>query len=211
MPSTVTPAFPALLVLTALAACSNTSEHTVPAKQPSPLVSSTPGPANPPSDRASDFNSAWSKIQKQLASDSWMSRLVDPSNGLYVLDNPGAFTILRNVARADDIPRVTLEGCAVRDASTLPTFSCESDSWSDTGCLHVPAPTMSLAEVARSQIKFVEGREPTADDEQQLERVRQVEKLITDAVFFEGTVLYFGRVGEVWRLIAVDVVTPCSA
>jgi len=54
-------------------------------------------------------------------------------------------------------------------------------------------------------------REPGPEDQAWIEQLRKMDTLITDAVFFRGVFYCFGIIDGAWRLIAVNLESPCSA
>ena len=188
-------------------ACEKTNAPpTLPPTSPS---SGTPAPEIPA------FDAAWPELESRLKSADTATReaLVDPAIGLYVFDNPGAYMILGKVTNLAAAPRgiPDLKGCVVKRAERLPTYSCETDQWSAQGCLHVAKPPVPMVQVVKTQIVYVEDRAMTDEDRQHFAELERIERLITDAVFYKGIVYFFGPVDGTWRLIALDVVSPCSA
>ncbi len=184
-------------------------KSTTPTLPPPARSSGTPAPD------VTDFRTVWPELKDKLTSANAARRdeLVDPAIGLYLFDNPGAFEIVRKIAGMSEVPGgvPVLTGCVLRDTRKLPTFSCDTEKWSEEGCLLVEKPAVSLAKVAENQIRFAEDRALTDEDQEHLAELGRIERLITHAVFFNSRTYYFGFIDGTWRLIALDAVTPCSA
>jgi hypothetical protein len=195
------------------AGCTSTAK-TPPRLPPAPTTGAGQDSAPAGAD-ASDFTAAWPGIMIRLLSSDASDRraLTAPEHGLYYLDNPGAFLVLGHEPRltSELHRRMPLRGCRLRAAEALPTFDCETDRWSARGCLHVPNASLPLVKLYTDQLRYVEDREPGPDDQARLQELREVERLITDAVFFRGVYYYFGVVDGAWRLLAVNLESPCSA
>ncbi len=158
------------------------------------------------------FSEAWPDLMAILSGEERDS-LIDPKIGLWVIDNPGAYIVLRKVTKLNELEYhdLTVIGCEPRTAEKLPTFSCDTETWSDTGCLHVSDPKVPLARIHRDTILYAEARELNGQDQEDLELLLEVEKFVTYAVFYKDITYFFGVVRGAWRLIAVNIVTPCSA
>jgi hypothetical protein len=208
---------------------------------PSPVVSSVapaPSIASPPTSpshpvdpglKRPSFRDAWPAI-RSLLSDGDLRRidqaLVDPTLGVYVLDNPGVLVVptrferlsdafnqpgvepdLSNAYKSRDFPQI--KDCRLRDGP-LPTFSCSTEKWSSEGCVHARGASPRIRRLAEEYVRAGEGREFTAADRAQFGAAGLVDRVCTDAVW-DGDTYYFGRVAGRWRLLAIDIVTPCSA
>ncbi len=184
-------------------------KSTAPTLPPPTRSSGTPAPD------VTDFRTVWPELKDRLTSANAARRdeLVDPAIGLYLFDNPGVAEIVRKISALSDVPGglPSFAGCALRDARKLPTFSCDTETWSEEGCLLVEKPALRLAKTAENQIRFMEDREPTDEDKEHFIELGRIERIVTHAVFFNDRTYYFGFVDGTWRLIAVDAVTPCSA
>lgn len=195
------------------AACTSTAK--VPPRlppSPAPDAGQSSAPAEPDT---SDFTAIWPGIMGRLLSSDASDRraLTDPEHGLYYLDNPGAFLVLGHARRLTPElhGRMPLRGCRLRAAEALPTFDCETDRWSARGCLHVPGARLPLVKLYTDQLQYTEDREPGPEDQPKLKQLRELESRITDAVFFRGVIYYFGVIDGAWRLLAVNLESPCSA
>ncbi len=145
-----------------------------------------------------------------------MDALVDPHLGLVVLDMPGAIVTVTTLAsfsalaaRSDYSPR--LDRCDLRE-DVLPEFSCETNSYSVEGCILTPNRPPPLVATYQNCMRFApELCAPS--DHRGMQRLRQVESLITATVTdtTSNTQWYFGMVQGRWRLLALDVIEPCSA
>jgi hypothetical protein len=179
------------------------------------LPPTTEGPAAERLPQSGEFTEMWPGLMSRLISEKLVDReaLVDPQIGLYLFDNPGASIIVRKLSGMAEAPEnlPSLKGCVLSEAEKVPTYDCNLDRWSAEGCLHVSRPAVALVKTHEFQIIHMESRALTAEDRRRLEALGQLEAQITDAVFHDGTVYYFGRIDGVWRLIAIDAVVPCSA
>ncbi|MBU1070775.1 hypothetical protein KJ975_14525 [Myxococcota bacterium] len=184
-------------------------KSTTPTLPPAAKSSGTPAPD------VTDFRTVWPELKNKLTSANAALRdeLVDPAIGLYLFDNPGVAEIVRKLKGLSEVPGglPSFAGCELRDARKLPTFSCDTEKWSEEGCLLVEKPALRLAKTAENQIKFMEDRELTDEDKKHLGELGRIERLVTYAIFFNERSYFFGFVDGTWRLIAVDAVTPCSA
>jgi hypothetical protein len=76
--------------------------------------------------------------------------------------------------------------------------------------VHTRGVSPRLRAATEENIRVGEGRELTADDRTELKALARIDALCTDVVT-EETGYYFGRIGGRWRLLVLDIVTPCSA
>jgi len=203
--------FKYFMIITTISAAFGACEKksTAPTLPPPAKSSGAPAPD------VTDFRTVWPELKNKLTSADAALRdePIDPAIGLYLFDNPGAFEIVRKLTGFSDVPGgvPVLTGCVLRDSRKVPTFSCDTEKWSEEGCLHVENPALRLAKVAENMIKFVEDRALTDEDKKHLGELERIERLITHAVFFNDRTYYFGFIDGTWRLIALDAVTPCSA
>lgn len=195
-----------------LGACA--SDTQAPPRLPPAPAGDRQGPP-PTTPDTSDFTASWPTLMARLLSADEADRraLTDPVYGLYYLDNPGAFLVLGHEPRLTSglHRRMPLRGCRLRAAEALPTYDCETDRWSAGGCLHVPIARLPLVKHFTDQLQYVEDREPGPEDQPKFKQLREVEDAITDAVFFRGVFYYFGIIDGAWRLLAVNLESPCSA
>ncbi len=206
----------ALLLATcafAAAGCTSTAK-TPPRLPPAPTTGAGHGSA-PADPDTTDFTAAWPMLMGRFLSSEEADHraLTDPVHGLYLLDNPGAFLVLGHEPRltSELHRRMPLRGCRLRAAEALPTYDCETDRWSAGGCLHVPGARPPLVKLYLDQLLYIEDREPGPEDQPKLKLLRESESRISDAVFFRGVFYYFGIVDGAWRLLAVNLESPCSA
>lgn len=203
-----------LLATVVLCAAACTSNTQAPPRLP-PAPAGDRSGTTPVDPDTSDFTAFWPSLMARLlsADEADLRALTDPVYGLYYLDNPGASLVLGHEPRltSELHRRLPLRGCRLRAAEALPSYDCETDRWSAGGCLHVPGARLPLVKLFREQLRYVEDREPGPEDQPRLRQLRELERRITDAVFYRGVFYYFGMVDGAWRLIAVNVESPCSA
>lgn len=165
------------------------------------------------------FKEAWPTLHQILATGDPQlidSALIDGTIGLHVLDNPGAIVIHTHHSnfsaafpKDESRPAPVFGDCTLRKGA-YPQFSCNDQTWSPPGCIHTTSHALALVATEQSMVSYQAERPPTKEDRKAWDALRAVESLATDVVTQEVR-WFFGRVGGSWKLIAVDVVTPCSA
>ncbi len=187
-----------------------------------PAASSTLPPDPLPGREArGGFLRAWPAIAPRLmgGDPDELDRLVEPSVGLYVLHNPGAVTVVMHhdsysaafhaVPFPVSLAPPVLGECELR-TDMMPSFSCVTETYTPAGCVHTPGPPAPLTEAAQWTLP---ASVTDSEAERWLAPLREIDALITDAVSdtAHDTTWYFGRLRGRWWLMAVDIVTPCSA
>lgn len=185
------------------------------------------GPASPRSESGDAcgpmggaFTSAWPHLEARLeAGAQGLAELIDPSRGVFVIDNPGAYVIPTYFESyeeaADRVANLRADyysfTCAEPTQGPSPTFSCETELWSPEGCVVTRSPEFSIAHWYDLAVEYglMEHDEVAADSE----RAAQADAAIEYGVYTTDTPmgLYFARTGCEWYVVAIDVVTPCSA
>ena len=183
-------------------------------QRPRPESSSACGPLG------GAFTSAWPQLRERLeAGAQGLAELIDHERGVFVLDNPGAYVIpmyfetyeeaTERVAklRADDYSFT----CSEPSDGPTPSFSCDTELWSRQGCVVTRAPEFSVARWYDLAVEYelMENEEVSADRE----KARQADASIEYGVYTTDTSLglYFAKTSCAWRVVAIDVITPCSA
>jgi hypothetical protein len=136
-----------------------------------------------------------------------------------VLDNPGAFVVPMHFASiaevSERVPALAPENyrlkCPELRNDATPHYSCETEQWSSRGCVLTPNPDFSVARWYELALQYE--ILPAKEANRGLARAREADASISRGVYSTDATLgfYFGRVGCVWRLLAIDAVTPCSA
>ena len=212
----------------ALAGCAAATPSPAPAAPPAAVAVPAPAegeptPAAPPRaacEGSEDFEAVWPRLRAHLeAGIEGVTPLIDPERGVFVIDNPGAFTIPMHVTSLMDaverVPKLTAEHyrwvCPEVHSDKTPHFSCETDQWSARGCVMTPNPEFSVARWYELAIQYE--LLPPAEARAGLEQARKADLAIEMGVYATDATIgfYFGRVGCAWRVLAVDAVTPCSA
>lgn len=189
---------------------------------PIPAPEGTTSAQRPPDPACEDeaFTSVWPRLRAHLeAGIEGLVPLIDPDRGVFVIDNPGAFVVpmhFRSLAEAGTrVPALVPEHFGVRcpehRTDATPQFSCETEEWSTAGCVLTPNPDFSVARWYDIALKY--DVLPAAEAEAGLQRARPTDAAITHGVYVTDSPIgfYFGRVGCIWRILAIDTVTPCSA
>jgi len=171
-------------------------------------------------DSERSFKEAWRRLRRQLETGAeGLAPLLDAHHGMFVVDNPGAYTVPMHFgsydAAAEAVPRLRPEHyrftCAELVTGSRPTFSCEEERWSQDGCLHTVEPEFSVARWYELGLEYDFLEASVVDEE--LPRARRTDALIRHGVYStaEAIGFYFGQLDCEWRLLAIDTVTPCSA
>lgn len=165
-------------------------------------------------DRTSEFAAAWPAIHAALRQGRG-SGLIEPSLGLVVLDNPGAFIVVTRVAVFPQAGRrssdADMGACLLREAP-LPEFDCSSESWTEEGCVLTRPHRPRVADLYDAYVRYALPPEATPSPAEAV-AIRRVESLISVTVTDTArpTRWHFGFVRGRWRLLVMDLVTPCSA
>jgi hypothetical protein len=193
------------------------AEVSVPPASSVPATRPVPAPSRPATCDGS-FDEAWPRLAQQLEVGE-LQALLSPQHGLFVVDNPGAFVVPMHfsdfaAAREQVIglrPEHLHFACRSLREAHEPRFSCEEERWSVEGCIHSVDPPFSMERWYRIAIEY--GVVPARDGSDMLQRAAQADDLIEHGVYSTDDTLglYFGLVDCTWRLLAVDIVTPCSA
>ncbi len=217
VPVTKLPSVLALVVI----ACGSSQAPARPAAVGLEVPQSTASDPLPPGDfdaAPGEFLQAWPEIERCLGGKGpeQIDELVEPSTGLYVLDNPGALVVVTKhptftSAFADREYAPFLRNCDLR-TDVEPQFSCDTEAWTPAGCVHTHGVRLDLAAISEWMLR--DGGELSEPEVQkELASLRESQALITEAVSDSTTDTrwYFGTLRGRWWLLAVDVVTPCSA
>jgi hypothetical protein len=165
-----------------------------------------------------DFLRAWPQIAQRLRTGrpEVIDELVEPNTGLYVFDNPGATVVVTHYPSYSSafVGREYApvhRDCDLRPG-VLPEYSCETESYSAEGCIHTHAPPPALTTTTEWALRNTTELSE-AEVQKALAPVRDAQALITDSVSDTRTDTrwYFGSLRGRWWLVAVDIVTPCSA
>ena len=206
-----------------------TPEHRPPAAAPDVAIPEpAPAPSAPrsaslaacPDSENTTFESVWPQLRAHLeAGIEGLAPLVDPTRGVFVLDNPGAFVVPMHFASIAEVSeRVPALGpdyyrlkCPELRNDATPHFACETEQWSSQGCVLTPNPDFSVARWYELALQYE--ILPAKEANQGLSRAREADVAISHGVYSTDATLgfYFGRVGCEWRLLAIDAVAPCSA
>ncbi len=157
-----------------------------------------------------------------------LNSFVDPAHGVFLLINPGAFTIVESYRSYGELARTphlggsllhSKMGCDAELHSLsarLPQFSCDDERYDvPHSCYQGEFKSGVLRQHLVWMQEYLPAETPEAGREftQLMAKVEGSEQLVTH-YFFSTRVsrgYFFGQVGGAWRLIWVNAVSPCSA
>ncbi|WP_066831754.1 hypothetical protein [Rufibacter ruber] len=154
-------------------------------------------------------------IKKQDA--AAFNQLIDPEHGLYLIDTPGAlpqFTHVTDIStfkRADIEQRPfftireTFRNCRLEEVKTLPKVTCEGDAapYEKKGCF------VADGSAFRKYNAYQYASLPKEEER----KVAQTQLLVNKTVLHTGSgfKFHFGQIKGQWRVLFIDLMTPCSA
>jgi len=152
-----------------------------------------------------------------------INKYINSNYGFFVIDNPGAFLIVKHFYSFNEI--MEMEGefdiaylkvlkvdCDLRDGKR-PYYNCDYDEngWDKEGCFLEKSPKFKISEEYKNMIGYELVDSNIVKDEMILSK--KSDSIITHLVYnTEATVgFYFGKINNRWYLLCIDKVTPCDA
>jgi hypothetical protein len=141
--------------------------------------------------------------------------------GFFVIDNPGAFTVVKHFESFGEI--MEMEGeydiahlkvlkvdCDLKNGKK-PYYDCEKESWDKEGCFLEEAPESRITYYYETMVEYELADSNIVKDEIILSK--KSDSMITHLVYNTETNVgfYFGKINDEWYLLCIDKVTPCSA
>ncbi|MBL7129525.1 MAG: hypothetical protein ISS16_11155 [Ignavibacteria bacterium] len=150
-----------------------------------------------------------------------INKYINSKYGFFVIDNPGAYSIVQHFNSFDEIMKMEGE----HDIAHLkvmkvendlkdgkkPFYDCEKESWDKQGCFLEVAPESKITYYYETMIEYELADPSIVKDEMVLSK--KSDSMITHLVYnTEATVgFYFGKIDDRWYLLCIDKVTSCSA
>jgi hypothetical protein len=174
------------------------------------------------SDSNENFTSYWMNFIKTFNEKKTpgINKYINPQHGFFVLDNPGAFSIVKHFDSFNEI--MEMEGefdiaylkvlkvdCDLQDGKR-PYYDCEK-GWDIEGCYLEKFPEFKITDYYETMIEYELTDSNGVRDDMILSK--KSDSIITHLVYnTEATVgFYFGKIDNKWYLVCIDKVTPCSA
>jgi hypothetical protein len=144
------------------------------------------------------------------------NRFIDPQRGLYTIETTGAvpnFHLVRDIAQhrlaKTNQPffsiREQIKTCNLTEAKAFPKVTCEGDgdAYAQKGCF--------LTDGAAFREQRIHRYASLPETENQA--IDATLPLVSKAVLHtaSGYKFYFGRVNGQWKVLFIDLMTPCSA
>jgi len=149
-----------------------------------------------------------------------INKYINSKYGFFVIENPGAFSIVEHFDSFDEI--MEMEGefdiaylkvlkvdCDLRDG-TRPYYDCEK-GWDKEGCFLEESPEFKISKYYETMIEYELADSNIVKEDMILSKKSNL--IITHLVYnTESTVgFYFGKIDDRWYLLCIDKVTPCDA
>ncbi|WP_192822021.1 hypothetical protein [Rufibacter sp. LB8] len=163
---------------------------------------------------AAFFTQFEATIQRQDA--AAFNKFIDPQRGLYTIETTGT---MPNFYHITDIAKHRLsnfnkpfftikelfKGCQLKEVKTWPKINCEGDgdAYAQRGCF--------LTDGKEFQQQRIHQFASLPDAENQ--RVEKTLPLVTKSVLHtvSGYKFYFGQIDGQWKVLFINLMTPCSA
>jgi len=150
-----------------------------------------------------------------------LNKCINSEYGLFVLDNPGAFSVASHFNSFSDIMGIDGESdignlkalkvnCKLQEGKP-PIYDCELDKWNKQGCFLDKNSSLSISEYYKIMLEY-----NLADINSIKTEMALSEKsgpYISHQVYStKGDIgFYFGIIDNNWCLICINKITPCSA
>jgi len=145
-----------------------------------------------------------------------LNQYIHPENGIYVLSNPGAFTIATKYTSLEEI----IESyewiasqkidCAIK-YEALPEVDCNKvRGWSKEGCFSDDVKNFNKISAAANYSALAKEYRISGQD---IKEAKNIESTVILGVILtaDGMSFYFSLIDGKWYITVLDMVTPCSA
>ena len=150
-----------------------------------------------------------------------INKCINSEYGLFVLDNPGAFSVASHYNSFSDIMGIDGESdignlkvlkvnCKLQEGKP-PVYDCELDKWNKQGCFLDKNSNLSISEYYKTMLEYNLVDINSIKTEMSL--AEKSSPYISYQVYStKGDVgFYFGIIDNNWCLICINKITPCSA
>ena len=149
-----------------------------------------------------------------------INKCFNPDYGFFVIDNPGAFSVVQHFDSFDEIMQMEGEyniaylkvlkvDCDLKSGKK-PFYECET-GWDKEGCYLEMYPKFNISDYYKSMIEY----ELADSNAVKVEMDLALKSEVTIARLVYSTEapigFYFVKIDEKWYLLCIDKVTPCSA
>ena len=149
-----------------------------------------------------------------------VNKYLNPEYGFFVIDNPGAFSVVRHFDSFDEIMKMEGEydiaylkvlkvDCDLKN-DKKPFYECET-GWDKEGCYLEKYPKFKISDYYKTMIEYELTDSNAVKEEMDLSLKSEV--MIVRLVYSTEAPIgfYFVKIDEKWYLLCIDKVTPCSA
>ena len=179
-------------------------------------------PKHDGSDTNVSFTSFWVNFIKAFnkKKTTELNKYVNSKYGFFVIDNPGAYSVVQHFNSFDKIMKMEGEydiahlkvmkvDNDLKDGKK-PFYDCEK-GWNKEGCYLEKFPEFKITDYYETMIEYELADSNIVKDEIVLSK--KSDSMITHLVYdTKATVgFYFGKIDDKWYLLCIDKVTPCSA
>lgn len=141
-----------------------------------------------------------------------LTEAIHPATGIYIIHNPGAFIVLEHfegIKMVDDHISKQMNPLGTDfTRGSKPAFSCGEGQWDKQGVYWNADKIEMLRKVYGWMVEY-------ELDHKKLEvsKVKEANDAIELLVYdtHSETGLYFGQINGQWYLLAIDLISPCSA
>ena len=145
-----------------------------------------------------------------------INKYIHPENGIYVLGNPGAFTIatkntsFEEIIESDEWIASQKIDCAIK-YEALPEVECDKlNGWSKQGCFSDDVKNFNKISAAANYSVMAKEYRISGQD---IKEVKNIESTVSLGVILtaDGMSFYFSLIDGKWYITVLDLVTPCEA